>query len=639
MGNIQESCMDTVTQTVLDYITSPKTDFALLITGPWGCGKTYFWRNVIEPKIKTMTVSNKKLHPLYASFYGCKNLSDVDSQLFFASYPKLKTKWISKISGIGGYTVKNLFKKFTSLEFPSIDLGALVDTENAVLCFDDLERTVMPNEVVLGYINAFVEHKNAKVVILCNENEISSEEDEKAEYRRIKEKLIGETLDFKTDPKTVLHSLFQEYKGYPDFYTFISKNEGLILALFKNSQTSDIRSLRRALVCLYKVFETLSEGDIDPNKLPEQLIYAVVPTAFELCAHGADPKELRDIHASDFTSLIGFASLGRSSNESGKKSYQQIYSDRYFETFDMLDYKKAVGCPSICEYLITGFLDKAALLGWARELIRDPDEKEERIKLLLSDFREMDDHAFGKMCSEVLQDVESGNIESSYTYVRLFDTFQWFTEVKLVPLSIEQVMEKFKKGIDKACQDGTLKYNERLSREVDHPINDRKTEEHTVFCKYALEVNEKICQSQHRTTILDLAKHLEDDSKVFFDAIASDEFRFKPIFQELDIDSFVKKILSLPNPMLSYFGMVMHARYLRYTPMKELTVEVPVLTKMKELFGSFCQESQKDKGPVQLSLFHIQRIVKNLEEIIEVLKKIDQPEEGQKQISESVDNK
>lgn len=620
----EEAPLDVVTQTVLEYITSPNTDFALLITGPWGCGKTYFWKNIIEPKLKTKTINNKNLRTLYASFYGCQNLSDLDSQLFFASYPKLKNKWILKFSDISTYTIKNIFEKLTKLELPRINLGAFINTDNAVLCFDDLERTLLPKEIAFGHINTFVEHKNAKVIMLCNEEELFYEN--KDSYLKIKEKLIGETLKFQINPQSVLQSLIKEHQKYTKFYDFLSQNQELILQLFTNSKKNNIRSLRRALVCLYKVFDMLLKENVDPNKLPEQLIYAVAPTAFELCAHGADPKDVRDIHASDFTSLVGFASLGRRNSESGGKSYQQIYSERYFEGFNILDYKKAVGCPPICEYLITGFLDKPALTEWAKELIKEPDKKEKRIKLLLSDFREVDDKDFENICLQVLHEVEAGDIDNSYTYIRLFDIFQWFTEVKLIPFSIEQIIEKFTKGIDKAFEDGNLQYNERLSDEIDHPISERKTKEHEAFCRHVLDINEKIHQSQYRKTILDLAKHLDDDAKVFFNAIASDEFRFKPIFQAIDIDSFVEKILSLPNSILSYFGMVMHARYLKYQPTKELIVELPVLRKMKALIEKVYQDSSKEKEKIQLSLFLIQRIIRDLEKIIEVLQQLDQSE-------------
>ena len=149
--------MNEVLQTVLDYVKAPQTDYALLITGPWGCGKTYFWKNVIEPKLKHLKCDGGPCRPLYASLYGCEATKEVDTQLFLASHPHLREKWTSRLSTVGGHALKQVVKAFTRFELPAIDLRWLVDTEHAVLCIDDLERTQMPMKEALGYINTFVE--------------------------------------------------------------------------------------------------------------------------------------------------------------------------------------------------------------------------------------------------------------------------------------------------------------------------------------------------------------------------------------------------------------------------------------------------------------------------------------------------
>src|SRR5690606_22201504 len=60
--------------------------------------------------------------------------------------------------------------------------------------FDDLERCDLPINRVLGYINEFVEHEDRKVIIIANEKEIKGGED----YGRIREKLIGKTLEIQS---------------------------------------------------------------------------------------------------------------------------------------------------------------------------------------------------------------------------------------------------------------------------------------------------------------------------------------------------------------------------------------------------------------------------------------------------------
>lgn len=157
--------MNEVLQAVLDYVQMPSTDYAFLITGPWGCGKTYFWKNAVEPEFKKRIGNGESWRPLYVSLYGCRSAQDIDSQIFFASYPHLREMWVKRLTTTGACVFKQIAKHFTGLELPAVNLRWLVNTSQAVLCFDDLERSEMPMREALGYLNTFVEHEAVKAII------------------------------------------------------------------------------------------------------------------------------------------------------------------------------------------------------------------------------------------------------------------------------------------------------------------------------------------------------------------------------------------------------------------------------------------------------------------------------------------
>lgn len=46
--------MEELVESILDYVRSDYTDYAIMINGEWGSGKTYFWNNQIKKKIDTM---------------------------------------------------------------------------------------------------------------------------------------------------------------------------------------------------------------------------------------------------------------------------------------------------------------------------------------------------------------------------------------------------------------------------------------------------------------------------------------------------------------------------------------------------------------------------------------------------------
>ena len=40
--------MDDLIESILDYVRSDYTDYAIMINGEWGSGKTYFWNNQVK---------------------------------------------------------------------------------------------------------------------------------------------------------------------------------------------------------------------------------------------------------------------------------------------------------------------------------------------------------------------------------------------------------------------------------------------------------------------------------------------------------------------------------------------------------------------------------------------------------------
>lgn len=59
------------------YITEDKTNSALMLTGPWGSGKTYYINNVLKPYLKAESINCYTI-----SLYGLNNVLDISKYLF-----------------------------------------------------------------------------------------------------------------------------------------------------------------------------------------------------------------------------------------------------------------------------------------------------------------------------------------------------------------------------------------------------------------------------------------------------------------------------------------------------------------------------------------------------------------------------
>ena len=78
--------MEDLVESILDYVRSDYTDYAIMINGEWGVGKTHFWNNKIRKKIESMQLNGKRYTTIYMSLYGISNLEDISKKILVYSY-------------------------------------------------------------------------------------------------------------------------------------------------------------------------------------------------------------------------------------------------------------------------------------------------------------------------------------------------------------------------------------------------------------------------------------------------------------------------------------------------------------------------------------------------------------------------
>ena len=262
--------MDDLVESILDYIRADYTDYAIMINGEWGSGKTYFWNHKIRNKIEAMQINGKKYTTIYMSLYGISNLEEISKKIFIET-TQLMDKNLKKYMGSKGEKVIPEYAK-TGLDMANffgvtqngdkINYEEFFSTEDKVLCFDDLERANVDVIDILGYINNFVEHDHIKTIIICNEKELSTKIkssnlemktfiatyildkegelqdnnkpmvekikdqienvfDKANDYERIKEKLIGETFEYAPEFNYIINGILMRYEKYPELTTHL----------------------------------------------------------------------------------------------------------------------------------------------------------------------------------------------------------------------------------------------------------------------------------------------------------------------------------------------------------------------------------------------------------------------------------
>lgn len=217
---------------VAEYLKMKKTDFAVLITGSWGTGKSTFVRQDLIPALFPKKEARDGCW--YISLNGIASQKQLDLLLFQQAHPVLGSKY-ARLTGriVGGILQSGLHVDLKCATETNVgespkstdwSVGSDINLNEAIrplasiakgieprlVIFDDLERVRMPLKEILGVIGGIVE-EGAKVLVVANENEL--ENDKQAEYRKSKEKIIGKSFRFRQD----LENLYGVLVGYETY--------------------------------------------------------------------------------------------------------------------------------------------------------------------------------------------------------------------------------------------------------------------------------------------------------------------------------------------------------------------------------------------------------------------------------------
>lgn len=288
---------------ILDYLHESDFYGALLISGDWGCGKSYAVKEVIADlnNGKDYTVS-------IISLFGVDSVNELNLQV--------RKQYINKMTGVlkkisktlidvvkTGVIVASTVNPASSalegvaegvLALPSYNLLDFVNVKNKedkrnkkefVLVFDDFERCKIDRMDLLGAINNYCENARIKTIIIADESKITgknaikekSENDKVGsqktgeeennnceEYKEFKEKVIERTIKLDTDFKAIINILINHYKqrekdASEKYVKFLKENTSILIQTFYESKYNNLRSLKSILIDFERVFYVWKE--------------------------------------------------------------------------------------------------------------------------------------------------------------------------------------------------------------------------------------------------------------------------------------------------------------------------------------------------------------------------------------------
>lgn len=254
-------------EAIKHYITTSKCYYsAILINAPWGAGKTYFVKKVLYDEVKE-ELRNVNKHMVYISLNGINSVDLLCSRFNLA---KLKLSSKSKSDNNIADDSLNVISAFSDLLSEENQkkinaalkiTGSMVKIskklvmsfkgEEIVFVLDDLERSTIPIEELLGCISDIAEQEECKFILIGNEEKIENQD----KYYEIKEKVIGHTYLFKQDVQSVINNEFkdEELKEY--------KNE--IIDMLNDEKSINYRVLFQALENYKELKEMIQKMQFD----------------------------------------------------------------------------------------------------------------------------------------------------------------------------------------------------------------------------------------------------------------------------------------------------------------------------------------------------------------------------------------
>ena len=633
--------MEDLVESILDYIRADYTDYAVMINGEWGSGKTYFWNNKVRNKIESMQLNGKRYKTIYMSLYGISNLEEISKKIFIET-TQLMDKNLKKYMGSKGQVNIPEYAK-TGLDMANlfgvtqngdkIDYADFFATDDKVLCFDDLERANVDVIDILGYINNFVEHDHIKTIIICNEKELSTKLksnnlemktfiatylldkegdlvkktdkpmveriqdtieyvfDKANDYERIKEKLIGETFEYAPEFNYIINGILMRYEKYPELIRFLRENTNLIISTFNKSGTRNLRILKHALNDFKKIFDMVNRAYPNTNnRVMQTMLIFTIAVSFEIKAGKVTKDKFVNINTNEEYKSILVSSRVFMDN---RQFYIKEFDNNYYYNFKA-EYRFF---KFIEIYIRTRIFDMRIFKENMEIIINtvDTDKLPAYKRLLTEEYWKIADDQFDGVIEEIMEDVKNGKIQP-IDIVKIFAYFSYFIKKDLIDYDIRTIKSVFLNGINIAsltaeyCPNVEEELNKISVEEVVEEVGPEMEE----VVNYFNVVNEKLKDKMYMEKAEQIFKNI-------------------PIFKYFDAYQLFQRISCASNEDIVTIKEMLATRAKKYT--KELEAETKNIKKVKQIIEEYIE----GKEPT-IKIVMLEEFAKELDNILDLYK-------------------
>lgn len=619
--------MEPINNNMLDGIRnylSMESSGALMVSGEWGCGKTYHIEKVIIP-----TLRQEGWNPVKVSLFGIESVNEMPLRIadnykrpennevdgtkkekkksWLSSLGKEKAgkalakgaQFASKISWLGNFVdVETLVNNNSGL------LYKLIPTEKTVIILDDIERVIDIIDVhtLLGAINELVEQRGYKVVVIANNSYMQQKSEAKLVF---KEKVIEKTLVYEPD----VVSIFKELcgKGYSSPFTAFMTAQKAVEVIdpsypsYKEDkglqvELHNIRILKFALAHFSKIYEVCNAFLKDENKdtADSFLLSLWACTVGVAIEYKKDRLTYKD--RLQFAQYVELSSIDwefgdddwkadglfdetqeDEEQEKQKEEKQCEYTNRrityIFKKLVKVHNFPVIVSPQIFDFVTAGMsLDKEGLKavweGYKGLVERNSISPAYALlqKFMHSPWN-MSNEEMADAVMQLVKYVEEGKFCDNMAYVNSATYLQHFCS--LTSLSLEDMQTKIISGIDKMYESiDTPNLLDKLNLDV---VETEIPEESRWVVRYEREKMDKITKANLDTDIKEVLRQFNEDLPTLANRLTiqygdtkTPDFLSYPILSHIPMEYIIDKVNKIrPKEVMALYH-ILNGRFLKY---------------------------------------------------------------------------
>lgn len=478
--------MENIVNSIKAYFKSENPDGAFQIKGDWGCGKTFFVKEILPHKL----VDTNRIQVMI-SLFGIGDVKEIPYKLLNAYINKMKE--IDKNAeedmnrGLDYLDLKyGIDRKFLGINLHDEDelIYNIIPKDKVYLCLDDVERFIKKDNVeeVMGYVNNLVENLGYKVIVILNENYHTNDNEVENVKSIFKEKIIGKSMTFAPDIREIFNGIVETYKD-DAFNTFMKRNDIVGLFMPKNRDKhiqrdfENIRTLKFAISNFKNVFEHFKDA-LEKDKTNHTFrslkyyLAFIIAVSIEYKKGKLTEEDCHDIDIDTEIFSLNFINdndiseqevqdlfneVENTKEEKERLKKQQEYNDIYRRRFYKV-YANDVNLPNIYHgelynSITKGFpIDFEKLTDNLNKKVFDNEKNENYGNIIVTQtldgtiFDYSDEEIKSKMFS-LLECVKDGSLQMCAAYINAYSFLDTYRSV--IAISDEELLDKFKVGFSK----------------------------------------------------------------------------------------------------------------------------------------------------------------------------------------------